>query len=549
MKNKKHTEVRKVDVTIVGAGLSGLTTAFYLAKAGKKVMVLEKKNHIGGVIRTVHKDGFIFETGPNTGVYSTPDLVRLFDDLEGAATPEFANPKGKQRWIRKKGKWHALPSGLSSAVGTPLFTFRDKLRILGEPFRKKGTDPYESVAQLVRRRMGKSFLNYAVDPFISGIYAGDPEKLVTQFALPKLYRLEQDYGSFIRGAVKKRKEPKDALTQRATREVFSVEDGLQQLTEALGDKIGRDQILTGVENLEISRDQNEFRATFTSAGREYQVTSGHVVTTIPGQSLENMFSFIDGAHLQPVLDLRYAKVVQVIAAFRKWEGIPLDAFGGLIPSREKRDALGILFTSSIFKNRTPEGGAVLSVFMGGDRKPEVIEKTDAEIRAMALKEINETLGKPAKLQDREKLNDPEADREQDMKQEQQPEADREQDMKQEQQPDPEEVLEPQRQKETEPDLQPDRQAQIEPEPELQLAMEAESEPDMQPYLQPDHLEIFRYPYAIPQYEASTEQRLEAIERIETAYPGIHLAGNIRDGIGIADRVKQGYQVAQEIIAS
>lgn len=535
MQNKENTENRKVDVTIVGAGLTGLTTAFYLAKAGKKVMVLEKKDHIGGVIRTIHKDGFIFETGPNTGVYSTPDLVRLFDDLEGAATPEFANPKGKQRWIRKKGKWHALPSGLSSAVGTPLFTFSDKLRILGEPFRKKGTNPYESVAQLVRRRMGKSFLNYAVDPFISGIYAGDPEKLVTQFALPKLYRLEQEYGSFIRGAIKKRKEPKDALTQRATREVFSVQGGLQQLTEALGDKIGRGQILTGVKNLEISRNQKEFRVTFNSAGREYQVTSGHVVTAIPGQSLENMFSFIDGTQLQPIFDLRYAKVVQVIAAFRKWEGIPLDAFGGLIPSREKRDALGILFTSSIFKNRTPAGGAVLSVFMGGDRKPEMIEKTDAEIRAMALKEINETLGKPATLQDREKLNDPEADREQDMKQEQQP--------------DPEEGLEPQTEMKTEPDLQPGRHADMEPEPELQLAMEAEIDPDIQPYLQPDQLEIFRYPYAIPQYEASTEQRLEAIERIETAYPGIHLAGNIRDGIGIADRVKQGYQVAQKIIAS
>ncbi len=527
MKNKKHTEEKNVDVTVVGAGLTGLTTAFYLAKAGKKVMVLEKKDHIGGVIRTIHKDGFIFETGPNTGVYSTPDLVRLFDDLEGAATPEFANPKGKQRWIWKEGKWHALPFGLSSAVGTPLFTFSDKLRILGEPFRKKGTDPYESVAQLVRRRMGKSFLNYAVDPFISGIYAGDPEKLVTQFALPKLYRLEQDYGSFIRGAVKKRKEPKDALTQRATRKVFSVQGGLQQLTDALGNKIGRDQILTGVQKLEISRDQHKFRVTFTSTGREYRVTSGHVVTAIPGQSLKNMFSFIDGKQLQPIYDLRYAKVVQVIAAFRKWKGIPLDAFGGLIPSREKRDALGILFTSSIFKSRTPEGGAVLSVFMGGDRKPELIEKTDAEIRAIALKEINETLGKPAALKDRKKLNDPNA--------EPKLEADRQAD----QGPD----MEP----ELEPKLQPDRKADMVPEPEPELLPGMET--DLQPYLQPNHLEIFRYPYAIPQYEASTEQRLEAIERIETAYPGIHLAGNIRDGIGIADRVKQGYQVAQEIITS
>jgi oxygen-dependent protoporphyrinogen oxidase len=466
---EETTEQQEVDVIIIGAGLTGLTTAFYLARAGKKVLVLEKSDHIGGVIRTIQKDGFIFETGPNTGVYSTPDLVRLFDDLQGAAVPEFANTKSKQRWIWKNGKWHALPSGLGSAVGTPLFTFGDKLRILGEPFRKKGTDPYESVAQLVRRRMGKSFLEYAVDPFISGIYAGDPEKLVTRFALPKLYSLEQDYGSFIRGAMKKRKEPKDELTQRATKEVFSVKGGLQQLTNALAGKISSEHIITGVTDVKVSQHHNKFRVTFTSGEKEHQVSSAQVVTTIPGPALENMFDFINAPELEPVLDLRYARVVQVVAAYREWKGIPLNAFGGLIPSGERRDALGILFTSSIFNDRTPGGGAILSVFMGGDRRPEFIEKSDEEITALALQEIAETLGQKGVPQNRE------------------------------------------------------------------------------PDLQPDHLQIFRYPHAIPQYEASTEQRLEAIDKIEASYPGIHLAGNIRDGIGMADRVKQGYQVAQEII--
>lgn len=477
----EKTEKREVDIIIVGAGLTGLTTAFYLAKAGKKVMVLEKADRIGGVIRTIHKDGFTFETGPNTGVYSSPELVRLFDDLAGEAVPEFANAKGNQRWIWKNGRWHALPSGLFSAVGTPLFTFSDKLRILGEPFRAKGTDPYESVAQLVRRRMGNSFLAYAVDPFISGIYAGDPEKLVTQFALPKLYRLEQDHGSFIRGSVKKRKEPKDALTQRATREVFSVKGGLQQLTDALGRKIGNDKIITGAEDLKIIRNRQQYVATFTAGGTSHQVASGQVVTTVPGKALENMFGFVRREELLPILELRYAKVVQVIAAYRKWNGIPLNAFGGLIPSREKRGALGILFTSSIFKDRTPRGGAILSVFMGGDRRPDVIGKSDEEIRNMALHEITETLGQQ--------------------------------------------------------DLSGNRQQKL----------SGNREKDLPPFPKPDHLEIFRYPHAIPQYEASTEQRLEAIESIESAYPGIHLAGNIRDGIGMSDRVKQGYQVAQKII--
>ncbi|MDF1570769.1 MAG: protoporphyrinogen oxidase [Bacteroidales bacterium] len=499
-RNKEKMEKIEADSIIVGAGLTGLTVAFYLARAGQKVVVLEKTDHIGGVIRTIHQDGFIFETGPNTGVYSSPELVSLFDDLEGTAVPEFANAKGKQRWIWKKGQWHALPSGLGSAVGTPLFTIHDKFRILGEPFRKKGTDPYESVAQLVRRRMGKSFLEYAVDPFISGIYAGDPEKLVTRFALPKLYRLEQDYGSFIRGAMKKRREPRDELTRRATREVFSVKGGLQELTEALGNKIGRGQIITGTQDLKIIRRQKKYEAAFKTGGKEYLVSSAHVVTTVPGPALENMFSFISTPALKPILDLRYAKVVQVIAAYRKWAGPPLNAFGGLIPSREKRDALGILFTSSIFNDRTPEGGAILSVFMGGDRRPGFIEKSDEEIRTLALQEITGTLGQQEITGS----------------------------------PGQQEISGTTGQQEIagtpgQQDLQPGQQQ------------------DLRALLQPDFMKIFRYPYAIPQYEASTEQRLEAIEKMEAAYPGIHLAGNIRDGIGMADRVKQGYQVAMHIL--
>ena len=450
----------KTDVTIIGAGLTGLTTAFYLSKAGLNVTLLEKQDRIGGVIQTMNKKGFIFETGPNTGVYSTPELVRLFDDLEGTCSPEFAHSSAKQRWILKNGKWHALPSGLISAVRTPLFTLGDKFRILGEPFRKKGKDPYETVANLVRRRMGNSFLDYAVDPFISGIYAGDPEKLVTQFALPKLYRLEQTYGSFIGGSIKKRREPRDELTRRATREVFSVKGGLQQLTDGLAKNIGPRNILTNISDLQIHQRKDKYLASFSIGGKKKEVASENIVTTVPGPALGNMFSFMNSKELRAILELRYAKVVQVIAAYRTWSGIPLQAFGGLIPSREKRNALGILFTSSIFSGRTPEGGAILSVFMGGDRQPEIFSKTDQQIREMALNLISEALGSGIE--------------------------------------------------------------------------------------EPDLLEIYRYEHAIPQYEASTEQRLETIRQISKKYPGIHIAGNVCDGIGMADRVKQGYLLAKKI---
>ena len=193
------TEKPTAKIAIIGAGLSGLTTAFYLKRHGIPFKVFEKADRAGGVIQTIEENGFTVETGPNTGSMSRPEAAVLFEDLKDDCTLEVADESAKARWIWMNDRWHTIPSGVLGGITTPLFSFSDKIRLLGEPFRKKGTNPEETIADLVRRRMGKSFLRNVVDPFISGVYSGDPEKLVTQYAIPKLYQLEQDYGSFIGG--------------------------------------------------------------------------------------------------------------------------------------------------------------------------------------------------------------------------------------------------------------------------------------------------------------------------------------------------------------
>lgn len=457
MMEQKH----ETTYLIIGAGLTGLTLGFYLKKAGKKVVLVDKNPETGGVIQTRTENGFTYETGPNTGVLSTPELVELFDDLGDACGPEIANQAAKQRWIWKDGRWHALPSGLIGGITTPLFSMKDKLRILGEPFRKAGSDPYESVAQLVIRRMGQSFLDYAVDPFISGIYAGDPDNLVTRFALPKLHRLEQNYGSFIGGAIKKRKEPKDTLEERATKDVFSVKGGLANLTRAMTEYIGRDNIITGAAAVTVHPAANGFLCSVKYEDqKQVLIETEKVISTVGAYALPDLLPFVPGGLLSPITQLRYARVIQAVAGYKKWSGIPLQAFGGLVPGKEKRDVLGILFPSAIFEGRAPKDGALLSVFLGGMKKPELFDLPDDEIRKLVLREINEM-------------------------------------------------------------------------------MEEKTTPDM--------LRVFRYPHAIPQYERSSEERLERIIHIEREYPGLLLAGNIRDGIGIAERVKQGRVMADTLI--
>ena len=450
----------KYDIVIIGAGLTGLTAGFYLTKKNKKVLIVETLDHTGGVINSVSEGGFLYETGPNTGVLSTPEIAALFSDLEGKCTLEPANPTAKSRWIWKGNNWVPLPGGLLQAITTPLFTFGDKLRILAEPFRRRGTDPFESVASLVRRRMGKSYLDYAVDPFISGIYAGNPELLVTKYALPKLYNLEMEYGSFIRGGVAKSFGKKTPAEASATREVFSASGGLSRITNALSEEIGSDSIMLSCKNPTCELKDKQYITTFSKDGIEVRVESDYLITTCGSHSLHNLLSFADDHELNSIVNLEYAKVVQVILGYRSWKGIPLKAFGGLVPSREGREILGVLFTSSFLKNRAPEGGALLSVFMGGAARPEMVEKNDDEITGIALRETGQMLNSEG--------------------------------------------------------------------------------------ITPDLIKVFRYNHAIPQYTRSSEGRLAAIAAMEEKYPGLILAGNIRDGIGMADRVKQGVSVAGKI---
>ncbi|MGE5447435.1 MAG: protoporphyrinogen oxidase [Bacteroidales bacterium] len=453
----------KTEVIIVGAGLTGLTLAFYLKKAGIKFKIVEKLPRTGGVIQTISEKGFVYETGPNTGVISHPEMAELFEDLSDKCTLEIADPNAKRRLIWKNRMWHAIPSGLLSAINTPLFTWHDKFKILGEPFREKGTNPDETLAELVKRRLGQSFLDYAVDPFISGVYAGDPNTLIPRYALPKLWKLEQEYGSFIGGTIKKAKLPKTDRDKKATREVFSAKGGLSRLIDALTESIGQENIILNIQDIIVKAQEGGFLLQVTTQEQIATFETRHLITTCGGYALPGLLPFLTAEEAAPFTDLEYAAVTQVLLGFTKWNGMSLKAFGGLVPSREKRNILGVLFTSSFFENRAPKEGAVLSVFMGGIKRPDIIKMNDQEIKSLLDKELPRMLGS------RE--------------------------------------------------------------------------------ISPDFIRICRYPKAIPQYGVNTGVRYEMIEKLQQKYPGLILAGNIRDGIGMADRVKQGRTIAEQLIKS
>ncbi|TVQ93638.1 MAG: protoporphyrinogen oxidase, partial [Bacteroidetes bacterium] len=351
--------ISEIHTLIIGSGLTGLSTAHYLKKAGIPFHVIEKDAGPGGVIKTVTENDFTYEVGPNTGVIGSSEIAEIFEELNGLCELETANENAQKRYILKNGKWEPLPSGVMAGIKTPLFTLKDKFRLLGEPFRSKGKNPHETLSQLVKRRMGQSFLDYAIDPFIIGVYAGDPDILVPKYALPKLYNLEQDYGSFIGGAVKKQFQKKTEAEKKITRKVFSAKGGLSNLVNALYENAGKENFSFNANKLQVMPVNEGYKISWQVKGEKQEVMARQVVFTGGSFELPDVFPFIEKEKLEKVTHLRYAKIVEVSLGFKNWKGIKLDGFGGLIPSKEKRDVLGVLYMSTLFENRAPMGGALL----------------------------------------------------------------------------------------------------------------------------------------------------------------------------------------------
>lgn len=393
-------ETDYTDVTVIGAGLTGLTTAYWLKHSGKNVHVVETANRIGGQIQTQCFEHYIYETGPSTGAVSTPEVAELMNALEetsqGLCQIETAPDAAKRRLIWKGNRFWELPSGPLSAITTPLFRFSDKLRILGEPWRKRGNNPDESVASLATRRLGQSFVDYAVDPFISGVYAGNPYSLVTRYALPKLYALERDYGSFIRGSIAKKKQPKTERDRLATKKVFSAKGGLSHIPQAEADYIGMENISLAVSNVSIRQEGQGWITTFQDAkGNLCRLQSCWVVTTCGAYNLPELLPFIDKERMDVIAQLIYSPIIEVNVGMPDTFGGDYCAFGGLVPTKEKRQILGILFPSACFTGRAPKGGALFSFYLGGIRNPEMMDKSDEEIRAIVLQNLHSMLKFPA----------------------------------------------------------------------------------------------------------------------------------------------------------
>ncbi|MES2523293.1 MAG: protoporphyrinogen oxidase [Gemmatimonadota bacterium] len=481
-------------VAVVGAGITGLVAAYELRRRGVNVTLYEASSHAGGVIRTTHAEGFLSEHGPNSFVTS-PQVEALLTQLDLQNDVVEANPGANKRFVVRNGQLVPFPLSPPAMLSTSLFSMRAKLRVLLEPLVKASeSDGDESVASFVRRRLGREVLDYAVDPFISGIFAGDPEALSMAHAFPRVFQLERAHGSLSKGLMAQRRAASRARKEAAaglkagepaagsaasnaaggagggtvepaapTRaRLISFVDGMQTLTDALEAALGGTLRLSCPVRL-LHRGDTRWVVDAGAEGASRTRSIDAVVMATPAHVMAAMeLPAALRRFAAPVEQVEYPPVSTLTLGFRRRDiSHPLDGFGMLIPSVEKRSVLGALFSSSLFPSRAPADHVTITCFVGGARYPARARESSEMLVERVMHDLRDLVG-------------------------------------------------------------------------------ARGEPMFVKHVY--------WPRAIPQYNVGYAAVKEAADAMEMANPGLYLAGNYRNGVSVGDCVASGQQIAERVQA-
>jgi len=401
-------------VAIIGAGITGLTAAFYLKRKGLPVTVYEAGGRVGGVIQSVRKDGYLAEFGPNTILETSPKIAQLVRDAGLESRRLYSHPRAEARYIVRYRRPIEMPGSPLGFFATELFTAKAKLAVLREPFVPRRRDGQEeSVAEFVKRRLNQEFLDHAIDALVAGVYAGDPYKLSLPHAFPRLAELETRYGSLIKGQIfgaGERKRRGEIAKDRAPK--FSFDEGLQVLPDTLAAQLGGCvKLETIVAKLTQTSDGwwlnllTKNGATSAEHSAAIYCGTAHKLAELkavfgrsalprgPEIGAAQQHRPTSGIDFSPFSEIRYPPVASVVLGFRREDvAHPCRGFGMLIPKVEGFNILGTIFSSSLFPNRAPAGHLTLTSYLGGERQPELALLSPDKLVGLTCEDLRMLLG-------------------------------------------------------------------------------------------------------------------------------------------------------------
>ncbi|WP_275099052.1 protoporphyrinogen oxidase [Sedimenticola hydrogenitrophicus] len=400
-------------VLIIGAGISGLSTAWWLARQGIAVEVWEADGRPGGKIQSTHEAGYLTERAAGLLVNFRPEIDRLVDQC-GLAGSKRTRPDDLNRYVVHRGRLTAVPMRVAGLIHSPLWSWQAKLRLLAEGFIPRGEQPGESASRFITRRLGREVLETAFDPFIAGTLASDPALAEARSVLPRLTALEQRYGSITLGVLinsllkKKKRRANSADT-------FSFQGGMSELTDRLsrapGVSIRYHTRVTGIEPAGRGWRVTARSGTGTDSGMAAPgrpcpcgiSESLHVATpalqvpqlviTTPADSAAMLLSDLDRSLSGLLAQISYAPVSIVhLGMDERQVGHPLDGTGFLVPGKEKLGFNGNLWMSRLFPGRAPEGKTLLTSYLGGARQADSIGWSDERIVSLLLGQLSPLIG-------------------------------------------------------------------------------------------------------------------------------------------------------------
>lgn len=381
--------------------MAGLACAYELTRRQLPFVLVESSNRLGGVVRTVRTDGFVLDGGPDSFIVTKPWAMQLCRELGLESRLREVPASNRKTYILRDGKLQTLPegllgipSGLGPLIRTPLFSWGGKLRMATEvarPVRRDEAD--ESIADFVRRRLGRQAYERLLGPLLAGIHAGDPEYLSIRATFPRLVEMEQKHGSLIRAVMDLRaqqaKRPRNASPKERPSMFRTLAGGMQELVDALVAALPPSQLRLEREVKGLERTGSTWRVSLSGAE---PIHAKFVVLAIPTYAAAALVNDLDPELAGLLREVRYVSTATLLLSFRRGDvPIDLNATGFLIPPGEKRRILACTWTSSKFDGRAPEGQVLLRVFFGGARDEAQASMPEEELVRIARKELGELM--------------------------------------------------------------------------------------------------------------------------------------------------------------
>jgi oxygen-dependent protoporphyrinogen oxidase len=359
-------------VVIIGGGISGLSLAYYLRKQGVPFKLIEKSKQTGGYIRSIRQKEYLFEEGPNSLLVDA-EVQSLLDELQLSSEIVEAHAVSKKRYILRQGEYRALPGSPLSLLANGFFSWKAKLDIFRELSRPAAPQAGESVAAFFERRFGKEVVDYAVTPFVSGIYAGDPYRLRIDKVFPQMVEYEQNYGSVLRGFIKNK--------GGARRRSLSFRNGMQTLPERLTQVIKED-LLLGVSVKRIEKQEGAW-VVYLDQGEP--IRASQIVLSVGAHEAAQLLPAQYEAAKEAWQQVYYPPLAVVHSVYYKpqFKQKP-EGFGALHPAVENSFSLGSIWSSSIFPERCKDNEVLITTFVGGALQANKVQYDDRRI----MHEIN-----------------------------------------------------------------------------------------------------------------------------------------------------------------